>query len=61
MLSAVTTSILMLMLIGFATRNLVEVSRIAPQRRRCRASLVVASAIVRWDAIGLATDSQEGK
>jgi hypothetical protein len=38
MLSAVTTSILMLMLIGFATRNLVEVNRIAPQRRRCRAS-----------------------
>jgi hypothetical protein len=38
MLSAVATSILMLMLIGFATRHLVEVSRIAPQRRRCRVS-----------------------
>jgi len=36
MLSAVSTSILILMLIGFATRNLIQVSRIAPRLRRYR-------------------------
>jgi hypothetical protein len=36
MLSAVSTSVLILMLIGFATRNLVQVNRIAPRLRRYR-------------------------
>jgi hypothetical protein len=36
MLSAVSTSILILMLIGFATRNLVQVSQIVPRLRRYR-------------------------
>jgi hypothetical protein len=36
MLSAVSTSILIFMLIGFATRNLVQVSRIASRHRRYR-------------------------
>ena len=36
MLSAVSTSILILMLIGFATRNLVQASRVAPRLRGYR-------------------------
>jgi hypothetical protein len=36
MLSAVSTSVLILMLIGFATRNLVQVNRIAPRLRSYR-------------------------
>ena len=37
MLSAVSTSILMVMLIGFATRNLLQGSHIAPRICRHRA------------------------
>jgi hypothetical protein len=49
MLSAVSTSILILMLIGFATRNLVQVSRIAPRVRRYRVGYRVGDSEARRD------------